>query len=86
MVCVPPPKDKDDSHYEQCWYVWVLRIYHVKVSCSPQDIAGGNDIHRMEFLWVRWFGTEPGYQHGFQRAKLPKISLSHLLMNRAHHG
>jgi len=27
----------------------------------------------MKFLWVRWFGAEPGYTHGFQRARLPKI-------------
>jgi len=73
MVCAPPPEDKDDSHYEQYWYARVLGIYHAKVSCSHQDVAGGNDIRRMEFLWVRWFGAEPGYRHGFQRAKLPKI-------------
>ena len=28
----------------------------------------------MEFLWVRWFGVEPGrYRHGFHLAHLPKI-------------
>jgi len=32
-----------------------------------------NELRRMEFLWVRWFGAEPGYTHGFQRARLPKI-------------
>jgi hypothetical protein len=30
---------------------------------------------RMEILWVRWFGVEPGqYRHGFHLAHLPKIS------------
>jgi hypothetical protein len=27
----------------------------------------------MEFLWVRWFGVEPGYHWGFKTARLPKI-------------
>ncbi|KAL0572623.1 hypothetical protein V5O48_009342 [Marasmius crinis-equi] len=27
----------------------------------------------MEFLWVRWFGTEPDYRSGSKTAKLPKI-------------
>ena len=27
----------------------------------------------MDFLWVRWFGDEPGYHSGFRRACLPKI-------------
>jgi hypothetical protein len=28
----------------------------------------------MEFLWVRWFGVEPGrYRHGFHLARLPKL-------------
>jgi hypothetical protein len=27
----------------------------------------------MEFLWVRWFGVEPGHRWGFKTARLPKI-------------
>jgi hypothetical protein len=28
----------------------------------------------MDFLWVRWFGMEPGrYHHGFHYARLPKV-------------
>ena len=28
----------------------------------------------MDFLWVRWFGVEPGrYRHGIHYARLPKI-------------
>jgi hypothetical protein len=27
----------------------------------------------MEFLWVRWFGTEIGHQYGFKIACLPKV-------------
>jgi hypothetical protein len=71
MVYAPP--DEDDSHYERYWYARVLGIYHAKIICSHPDVVGGNEVRRMEFLWVRWFGAEPGYTHGFRRAKLPKI-------------
>jgi hypothetical protein len=27
----------------------------------------------MDFLWVCWFGEEPGYRSGFRQARLPKI-------------
>jgi hypothetical protein len=28
----------------------------------------------MDFLWVRWFGEEPGrYRYGIRHARLPKI-------------
>ena len=71
MVYAPP--DDDNSHYERYWYARVLGIYHAKIICSHPDVVGGNEVCRMEFLWVRWFGAEPGYTHGFRRAKLPKI-------------
>lgn len=73
IVRAPPPDDDEDSRYEPYWYARVLGIYHAKVSCSHPDAAGGNEIRRIEFLWVRWFGAEPGCRHGFRRAKLPKI-------------
>ena len=73
IVHAPPPDSDSDSLYEPYWYARVLGIYHAKVSCSHPDVAGGNEIRRMEFLWVRWLGAEPGCRHGFRRAKLPKI-------------
>ena len=71
MVHAPPPDIA--TQYEPYWYARVLGIYHAKVSCSHQGFANGNELRRMEFLWVRWFGAEPGYRHGFQRARLLKI-------------
>ena len=73
MVIAPPPDsdNSNDSPSEPYWYARVLGIYHAKVFCThPEMQLGGNEICRIEFLWVRWFGSEPGYRYGFQRAKL----------------
>jgi hypothetical protein len=43
------------------------------VSSSHPGVKNKSHV-RMEFLWVRWFGFEPGrYRHGFHQARLPKI-------------
>ena len=73
MVHSPPPDNAIDSQLEPYWYARVLGIYHAKVFCSHEGVTDGNELRRMEFLWVRWFGAEPGYTHGFRRARLPKI-------------
>ena len=54
------------------WYARIIGIFHALVSSSHPGVKS-NSRCRMEFLWVRWFGVEPRYQHGFQRACLPKI-------------
>jgi hypothetical protein len=56
------------SHAQPFWYARVIGIFHALVG------IGKNLKVRMDFLWVRWFGVEPGqYQHGFRHARLPKI-------------
>src|SRR5258705_12665552 len=40
---------------------------------SHPDAVNGGEVRRMEFLWVRWLGVEPGHRHGFPHAVLPKI-------------
>jgi hypothetical protein len=73
MMYAPPPDDCDgDVEYERYWYARVLGIYHTKVWTTHPGVPNGSDVRRMDFLWVRWLGTEPGYKHGFKRAKLPK--------------
>jgi hypothetical protein len=55
------------------WYARVIGIFHGMVS---SDLLEPNErsLRHMDFLWVRWFGMEPGqYYHGFRHARLPKI-------------
>jgi hypothetical protein len=55
------------------WYARVIGIFHVLVSSSYPE-ATEKSFHRMNFLWVHWFGVEPGqYCYGFCHAHLPKI-------------
>ena len=58
---------------EPYWYARVIGIYHANVWAENPAIPDGRTARRMEFLWVRWFGDEPGYRSGFRRARLPKI-------------
>ncbi len=55
------------------WYARVIGIFHALVSSSHKGVQD-RSLHQMDFLWVRWFGMEPGrYRHGFHYARLPKI-------------
>ena len=58
---------------EPYWYARVLGIYHANVWAENPAICGGRNARHMDFLWVCWFGKEPGYHSGFCQAHLPKI-------------
>ena len=58
---------------EPYWYARVLGVYHANIWAENSAIAGARNVRCMDFLWVRWFGEEPGYCSGFQQARLPKI-------------
>lgn len=54
------------------WYARVLGVFHTKVlHVGPK--SRNRSVQRMEFLWVRWFGTVPGYKYGSSHARLPMI-------------
>ena len=55
------------------WYARVIGIFHAYISSTHPEVRE-KTLRSMDFLWVRWFGMEPGpYRHGFRRARLPKI-------------
>lgn len=57
------------------WYAQVIGIFHAQIMhIDPRrGSQESSQPQHMEFLWVRWFGTEPGYRSGPRYAKLPKI-------------
>jgi hypothetical protein len=69
-VMVLSPETAPNSHL--FWYMCVLGIFHLEVIHSGLKSRNGGTQH-MEFLWVRWYGTELGCQSGFKAARLPKI-------------
>lgn len=68
MVCSPETGDGAQPF----WYARVIGVFHAMVSSTHPGIKDQSTQH-MEFLWVRWFGVEPGYQSGFRHARLPKL-------------
>jgi hypothetical protein len=69
MVVSP---DSEMNNTSPFWYARVLKIFHADVWTSHPDVCD-HSTHSMNILWVRWFGSEPGYNWGFGRARLPKI-------------
>lgn len=57
------------------WYAQVLGVFHTSASVHP---SRGSMLQRVsstpiQFLWVRWYGIEPGTRSGFRHDRLPKI-------------
>ncbi|KAK7688185.1 hypothetical protein QCA50_008555 [Cerrena zonata] len=73
-VMVQSPETEAGAHLY--WYAQVLGVFHATVSVFPSSKSDLPSISstRVEFLWVRWYGIEPGDRSGFRFAKLPKIS------------
>ncbi|KAH9970811.1 hypothetical protein BJV74DRAFT_784066, partial [Russula compacta] len=59
---------------EPYWYARVIGIYHANIWAKNPEIPGGRNARCMDFLWVHWFGDEPGYHSSCRRAHLPEIS------------
>ena len=70
-IMIKSPETGSDA--QPYWYARVIGVFHALVSSSHAGIPE-RSLCRMDFLWVRWFGVEPGrYRHGFRYARLPKI-------------
>jgi hypothetical protein len=63
---------EDDRHAHPYWYARVLGIFHVRV-LHTGPAATNRSTQNMQFLWVRWFGIEPGHRSGLKVGRLPKI-------------
>ena len=67
---VRSPEAGNNAH--PYWYARVLGIYHT-IACTTHSEAPRHSAQAMQFLWVRWLGTEPRYHSGSRVARLPKI-------------
>ena len=70
FVIVRSPEDGAGAH--PYWYAQVLGVYHAFVSTTHPD-ARDQSVKRVEFLWVRWLGLEPGYRFGSTSCHLPIV-------------
>ncbi|THH16591.1 hypothetical protein EUX98_g9280 [Antrodiella citrinella] len=61
-----------DSH--PYWFARIIGVYHVNVKLLNSDLSlPSGPPKRMEFLWVRWFGRDPGAPSGWRARRLPRI-------------
>ncbi|OSC99224.1 hypothetical protein PYCCODRAFT_1416437 [Trametes coccinea BRFM310] len=59
---------------DRYWYARVLDIYHAFVRYSgPDATRTSREWQRVDFLWVRWYESDPGYPCGFQERRLPRL-------------
>ena len=63
---------EEEDKIHPYWYAKVLGIFHVNVRISESDDF---EVLRMDFLWVHWFGRDPGHPGGFKKRRLHRIGL-----------
>jgi len=62
----------DDSH--PYWFARIIGIFHADVKLLNENLSfPPGPLKRMEFLWVRWFGRDPGAPSGWRARRLPRI-------------
>ena len=58
-IMVNSPETGPDA--QLYWYACVIGIFHAIVSSTHLDLEGmARSRHHIDFLWVQWFGMEPG--------------------------
>ncbi|KAK7684228.1 hypothetical protein QCA50_012552 [Cerrena zonata] len=72
-VMVNSPETAAGAH--PFWYAQVLGVFHTSASVFPSRESTLRPISStpIQFLWVRWYGIEPGNRSGFRHSRLPKI-------------
>ncbi|TFK61080.1 hypothetical protein BDN72DRAFT_805276 [Pluteus cervinus] len=69
FVMVKSRDAKEGAH--PFWYAQVLGIFSATVAITRPTLEP--EPQKLDMLWVRWFGDEPGYRSGRKYSKLPKI-------------
>lgn len=54
------------------WYGHIVAIFHADV-CHVGPTSKGREIHRMEILWVRWYGRDLAYRSGWAAKRLHRL-------------
>lgn len=68
-IMLPSREDNSDGSCPSFWYARVLGIFHVDVSHAPSKLSG----HRINFLWVRWFGQDAQWRGGDSSSRMDRI-------------
>ena len=69
-IMVLSSEDGEDGH--PYWYARVLDIFHARVLHTGKD-SKSSESHRMEFIFVRWFGRDTSRPGGWAAHRLHRI-------------
>ena len=61
-----------NSHGHPYWYARVIGIFQATVKYTDPN-SSKNGMYQMDFLFVRWFGDDPGHRSGFKAKRLHRI-------------
>jgi len=67
--------DEDEEKCHPYWYARVIGIFHANVR-HVGPTSRSSDPQKMEFLWVRWFGIDPGYRAGWKARRLHRVGFT----------
>ncbi|KAF7793821.1 hypothetical protein EIP86_004942 [Pleurotus ostreatoroseus] len=72
VMVLNPGDEESENEQHPYWYARVCGIFHANVSYTGPG-STGREPQRIEFLWVRWFGLEPGSENPFKSLRLPLV-------------
>jgi hypothetical protein len=66
-------EDEEESSAHPYWYGRIVGIFHADVRHVGPKSKNTTKIHRMEFLWVRWFGRDMQHKAGWLAKHLHRV-------------
>jgi hypothetical protein len=70
-------EDDNNSDGHPYWYARIISIFHALVIHTGEH-SNSNVLQQMDFLWVQWFGRDPGteqhpYTAGWKAKRLERV-------------
>ncbi|KAK7013429.1 GLOBIN domain-containing protein [Favolaschia claudopus] len=72
-IMVLAHEDDDDSTAHPYWYARVVGIFHAEVRHVGPKSKNTVKLHRMDFLWVRWFGRDTNHRASWLAKRLHRV-------------
>ncbi|KAF7341461.1 GLOBIN domain-containing protein [Mycena venus] len=66
-------EDEDETATHPYWYGRIIGIFHASVRHVGPLSKNRTKVHRMEFLWVRWFGRDLSHPGGWKYKRLHRV-------------
>ncbi|KAJ7021549.1 hypothetical protein C8F04DRAFT_1313789 [Mycena alexandri] len=70
-------EEEEEATAHPYWYGRIVGIFHAEVRHVGPKSKDTMKTHRMEFLWVRWFGRDMEHSAGWKAKRLHRIRFLH---------